>query len=66
MSVRFQADADLAGVREQELLAQTVREVARTHRCPTQVTPRVMDEIGVRADARGLTPAILETLLGDE
>ncbi|MGH8071239.1 MAG: hypothetical protein ACRERE_39620 [Candidatus Entotheonellia bacterium] len=26
----------------------------------------VMDEIGARAEARGLTPAILETLLGDE
>ena len=40
-SIDFQTAhaAHLAGVRDQEVLAQTVREIARTHHCPTQVTP---------------------------
>jgi hypothetical protein len=45
------------------LLALRLRELTRG---PTRPLQEVMDEIGAKAQSRGLTPEILESLLGDE
>ncbi len=47
----------------QLLLSLHVRELF----APSDVSlQQIMDDIGAKAEARGLTPQILETLLGDE
>ncbi len=47
----------------QILLSLRLQELTAT---PGRTLQTVMDEIGMAAEARGLTPDILETLLGDE
>lgn len=47
----------------QILLRLRIRELLNTS---TSSLSQLMDEIGARAEARGLTLEILETLLGDE
>jgi hypothetical protein len=47
----------------QLLLRLRLRELTRI---PTRSLRDVMDEIGANAEARGLTPEILEQLLNDE
>ena len=47
----------------QFLLSLRLQELTAT---PGRTLQTVMDEIGKVAEARGLTPDILETLLGDE
>lgn len=47
----------------QILLGLRMRELLNT---PAISLSQLMNEIGARAEARGLTPAILETLLHDE
>lgn len=47
----------------QLLLALRLRELTASPARPLQ---EIMDEIGARAHARGLTPEILEELLADE
>ena len=47
----------------QILLGLRLQELTAT---PGRTLQTVMDEIGRAAEARGLTPDILETLLGDE
>lgn len=47
----------------QLLLSLRLRELTAS---PTRPLEEVMDEIGARAAARGLTPEILESLLHDE
>ncbi len=47
----------------QLLLSLRVRELFS----PSDVSlQQIMDDIGVKAEARGLTPQVLETLLADE
>jgi hypothetical protein len=47
----------------QLLLRLRVRELFLSSDASLQ---QIMDDIGAKAEARGLTPQILETLLGDE
>ncbi|NJO42195.1 MAG: hypothetical protein HC769_01335 [Cyanobacteria bacterium CRU_2_1] len=47
----------------QILLRLRMRELLNTS---TSSLSQLMDEIGARAEARGLTPEVLETLLRDE
>jgi ABC-type proline/glycine betaine transport system permease subunit len=47
----------------QLLLRLRVRELFASSDVSLQ---QIMDDIGAKAEARGLTPQILETLLGDE
>ncbi len=47
----------------QILLRLRLRELADL---PRQALPEIMDEIGAKAEARGLTPEILEDLLRDQ
>jgi hypothetical protein len=47
----------------QLLLRLRVRELFSSSDVSLQ---QIMDDIGTKAEARGLTPQILETLLGDE
>jgi hypothetical protein len=47
----------------QLLLHLRMRELLST---PSLALHQLMDEIGAKAEARGLTPEILETLLRDE
>jgi hypothetical protein len=47
----------------QLLLSLRLQDLTKSPRKPLQA---IMDEIGQRAEARGLTPAILESLLKDE
>jgi hypothetical protein len=72
-TISIEVDADSARVFSQAsaeerrklqlLLGLRLRELTATPARPLQA---VMDEIGARAEERGLTPAILETLLQDE
>jgi len=47
----------------QLLLRLRLRELAAL---PTESLVEIMDDIGAKAEARGLTPEILETLLHDK
>lgn len=47
----------------QMLLRMRLRELADI---PPQSLSEIMDEVGAKAEARGMTPEILETLLRDE
>ena len=47
----------------QLLLSLRIRELFSSSNASL---PQIMDDIGAKVEARGLTPQILETLLGDE
>jgi hypothetical protein len=57
------SQASLEQQKIQLLLSLRVRELLS----PSDVSlAQIMDDIGAKAEARGLTPQILETLLSDE
>jgi hypothetical protein len=63
-SARAYSQAPLAEQRKlQLLLALRLRELTA---CPTRPLAQVMDEIGAQAQARGMTPEVLESLLHGE
>ena len=47
----------------ESLLALRLRELTSG---PIRPLSQIMDEIGARAEARGMTPEVLESLLNDE
>jgi hypothetical protein len=56
-----------ASVEQQQKIQLLLRLRVRELFSPSDVSlPQIMDNIGAKAEARGLTPQILETLLGDE
>ncbi len=59
----YQAASEDDQKKMQVLLRLRVRELTTA---PTIALRRLMDEIGAAAEARGLTPEILATLLDDE
>ena len=72
-TISIEVDADTARVfseapaeerrKLQLLLGLRLRELTAG---PTRPLKEIMDEIGTRAEARGLTPEVLESLLHDE
>lgn len=56
-----------ASVEQQQKIQLLLRLHVRELFSPSDVSlQQIMDDIGAKAEARGLTPQILETLLGDE
>jgi hypothetical protein len=56
-----------ASVEQQQKIQLLLRLRVRELFSPSDVSlKQIMDDIGAKAEARGLTPQILETLLGDE
>jgi hypothetical protein len=56
-----------ASVEQQQKIQLLLRLRVRELFSPSDVSlQQIMDDIGAKAEARGLTPQILETLLGDE
>jgi hypothetical protein len=56
-----------ASVEQQQKIQLLLRLRVRELFSPSDVSlQQIMDDIGTKAEARGLTPQILETLLGDE
>jgi hypothetical protein len=56
-----------ASVEQQQKIQLLLRLRVRELFAPSDVSlQQIMDDIGAKAEARGLTPQILETLLGDE
>jgi hypothetical protein len=55
-----------ASVEQQQKIQLLLRLRVRDLCSPSDVSlKQIMDDIGAKAEARGLTPQILETLLGD-
>jgi hypothetical protein len=55
-----------ASVEQQQKIQLLLRLRVRDLFSPSDVSlPQIMDDIGAKAAARGLTPQILETLLGE-
>jgi ferritin-like protein len=72
-NITIQVDADVAKVyaaatpevrrKMQLLLSLRLQDLASS---PPQSLLKLMDEIGAEAEARGMTPEVLESLLHDE